>query len=440
MAAVPAAPAGVLRPVGISTGFGRDASSQRTITWLTKHTARLRAPQVTYATSCAAVDAGTGATQAGSVKRLGAYLSGYDAATVTLTGLDPATSYCYRVSGARGAARTSSRDLTFTTAPAAPTSVTFLDFADSQGTPASYATYWASTVRAATAAYPGAAFATHTGDMIDANTRAQVTKFLASTGKAFGGLPLYPVLGNHEGTRYTALFRQLFPQDAASARAGGGPAAPYALMDAIAYGPVLVLGLNSNYTGRAQIARQVRWARAEIRAQGTAADGTARFVIVELHKSPYGGTHAGDTVTSKGMFGAGNLRKYLAPKLSRLGVDLVLAGHDHNYIRTFPIRADGTFQTGGSSRKPSTDQVSASADGLIWLIPRDSGLKTYGPARVDSTHHPWIDYLWRAHGEKPGHTRPANDVYAAITVNEAAITVVARTAAGETVDRFTVTR
>ncbi|MDR0945643.1 MAG: metallophosphoesterase family protein, partial [Bifidobacteriaceae bacterium] len=357
-----------MSPLGLNTGFGTDAATQRTITWLTLHTLGLQTPVVTYAASCADLAAADQTGQAGAANvtaafgrtaRTASYMSAYDTSTVTLTGLDPGATYCYELSGylrdKTGAFTTEYRSArhTFETAQADPSQVTFLDFADSQGPTSSYAEYWGNTVAAATAAYPDAAFATHTGDMVDANTSGHVTNFLAATGDTFGQLPFYAVLGNHEGTTYSQMFGQIFPQDAATT--AGGPAAPYPMMYAVAYGPVLVLGLNSNETSQSEIAETAAWVRAEIAANGTAPDGAQRFVICEEHKSPYGGKHAGDTVTSAGTYGAGNLRKYLQPALSQAGVDLVLAGHDHNYIRSFPIHADGTFGSDGDSSVASTD-------------------------------------------------------------------------------------
>jgi acid phosphatase len=77
---------------------------------------------------------------------------------------------------------------------------------------------------------------------------------------------------------------------------------------------------------------QMTWLDADLAAS------KAPWKVIYMHRPPYSsGRHGSD----------GKLRNLLAPILKRHGVQLVLAGHDHNYERTLP--QDGTVYivTGG---------------------------------------------------------------------------------------------
>jgi hypothetical protein len=219
------------------------------------------------------------------------------------------------------------------------------------------------------------------------------------------------VLGNHEGTgsSSTNFFSEFFPR---------GSANGFPLNYSYAYGNALIIQLNANYTSRSQLESQASWVATEARsAKAFNPDGSQKFIIVVLHKSPYGGEHAGSTVTSSGTFGARNIRDYLAPALQTAGVDLVLAGHDHNFIRSYPIK-NGTWDP---SKIGSV--ISSSQDGIVYYIPRNSGEKTYNLVEVDARHHPWINIYWNQGEDRRSTTDPKKTVFSAITVSQTEISV-----------------
>ncbi len=77
--------------------------------------------------------------------------------------------------------------------------------------------------------------------------------------------------------------------------------------------------------------RQMEWIEEVLRKAST--DGMVDWIITFQHYPMY--SHAG------GISGHGldqNLRANLLPLFERYGVDLVTAGHDHHYERTWPIR------------------------------------------------------------------------------------------------------
>ena len=67
-----------------------------------------------------------------------------------------------------------------------------------------------------------------------------------------------------------------------------------------------------------------------------------RWKIAFLHRSPYGSSrHGGDE----------RVRENLEPLFARHKVDVVLAGHDHVYERTVPIRGVTYVVSGGGGRR-----------------------------------------------------------------------------------------
>lgn len=74
--------------------------------------------------------------------------------------------------------------------------------------------------------------------------------------------------------------------------------------------------------------------------------------IVALHHPPYSaGWHGSST----------NVRAAFEPLLNRYGVQLVLAGHDHDYQRSEPINGTTYAVSGAGARTRPTDRASFTA-------------------------------------------------------------------------------
>jgi UDP-2,3-diacylglucosamine pyrophosphatase LpxH len=134
-----------------------------------------------------------------------------------------------------------------------------------------------------------------------------------------GTTQLLPVLGNHDNDSGYAD-EQL--------AALGMPARWYSTV----IDDVLVLSLDSNHPDDAE---QLRWLEA------TLADSTQTWKIAEMHHPPY----------SAGVHGSSKrVRAAFVPLFRRYGVQLVLAGHDHDYQRSHVI--DGiTYVVSGAAAK-----------------------------------------------------------------------------------------
>ncbi len=85
--------------------------------------------------------------------------------------------------------------------------------------------------------------------------------------------------------------------------------------------------------------RQYAWLEEELEAASESPE--TRWIIVYMHLPLY--SHA---VGLSGHGGDRDLERTLAPLFERYGVDLVLAGHDHHYERTLPLRAGEPVEDG----------------------------------------------------------------------------------------------
>ena len=103
-------------------------------------------------------------------------------------------------------------------------------------------------------------------------------------------------------------------------------------------GDVLLIGLDSNQLGDPT---QTAFLQDTLRA------ATERWRIVAIHESPYSAGYQGSNLT---------VRELYAPLFSRFGVQLVLAGHDHDYQRSVPIDGVTYVISGAGGRTRGTGQ------------------------------------------------------------------------------------
>jgi len=98
-------------------------------------------------------------------------------------------------------------------------------------------------------------------------------------------------------------------------------------------GPLALVVLDGEHVSGAEGWRQATWAE-QVLAEW-AADPSIGWIVAALHRPLYSSSfHGGDLP----------LRTYIEPLLLEYGVDLVLAGHDHNYERSYPV-IDGVPQS-----------------------------------------------------------------------------------------------
>ena len=235
---------------------------------------------------------------------------------VEITGLEPLKAYTYQVGDAsRG--WWSPRGLIKMPLDGNQ-DTTFLSFTDMQSqTPDQYARAWGKLSEKAVALYPNALLAVGAGDNVDnAVNLHQWTWLLDSAQNALRQLPLMSAAGNHEN-KGDAL-RQFFPFGSLPAQD-----TETGLYYSFDVQNIHFAVLNTNDLESDKLAaKQIDWLKKDLKAS------EADWNIVVLHKALYSnGSHIGDKDVVA-------LRGQLTPLFAQLGVDAVIGGHDHVYLRT----------------------------------------------------------------------------------------------------------
>ncbi|WP_069387294.1 purple acid phosphatase family protein [Cellulosimicrobium cellulans] len=274
----------------------------------------------------------------------------------TMTGLEEHTAYTYRV----GSAATGwSEPSTFDTGTFGD-EFSFLFVGDAQigasGNSAADAERWAANLDTMTERHPDTAFLLSAGDQVDnAGSTQQYTGFLAP--EQMRELRFAVQDGNHDTA--SALYDQHY----AMPNLSSDPRRDYWY----SYNDVLVVAIDSNDSSAAQIAQHEAFLRDVVTEHG---DDHA-WVLVTFHHSLYSQAfHSRDTDVVR-------MREALSPVFSELGVDLVLAGHDHIYTRSHLM--EGTTPVAPASEPAVGDVLVPDDDQVLYVTGNSaSGSKYYG--------------------------------------------------------------
>jgi len=179
----------------------------------------------------------------------------------------------------------------------------------------------------------------HVGDIAyDHGSESELTeRHFRVYAPLFASTPFYPAVGNHDvradgGRPYDAAF--LWPAPFPGVR-----------YYEFRWGRIQFVSVDTS-SGTDDVSqlrqgsgRQMDWLEEVLR--GSAADASVDWIIVFQHHPLY--SHA---FGISGHELDADLRKRLLPLYERYGVDLVAAGHDHHYERTWPIRAGHRVEDG----------------------------------------------------------------------------------------------
>lgn len=272
-----------------------------------------------------------------------------------LHGLKAGSIYCYEVGDATGPLTNRTG---FKTAPAADDAapVRFLAFGDSGG---GGADQHALLEQMYTVPFD---LMIHTGDLAyDSGTIAQFEDNVFGVyADLFRNIPFFPAAGNHEyKTLSAAPFRGVF-------NLPGNSGEKWYSYD---WGRVHFVALDTE----ADYATQATWLDSDLAAT------TLPWKIVYLHKPPY----------SSGMHGSDmSLRQRLEPVLQKHHVQLVLAGHDHDYERIKPQNGIMYVVTGGGgmgTRTVGTSSFTAFSHDVIHFVYAEVGVDELVLHAIDGT-------------------------------------------------------
>jgi len=191
-------------------------------------------------------------------------------------------------------------------------------------------------VASALKAHPDAGAALQCGDIVNGgDTPEEWDAFLAALGPSLNGVPFMTSPGNHEVTAYAkeAGHKPRYYLDVFELPENGpeGYKEEYYSFD---YGSVHYVSLSSNYLDPAEcysddevesaaIAAEIDgWIEADL--SGT--DKPWRVVMMHHPAFPLGGTGT-----------AAAMRARWIPLFERTGVDLLLVGHEHSFMRSWPM-------------------------------------------------------------------------------------------------------
>ncbi len=188
---------------------------------------------------------------------------------------------------------------------------------------------------------------------------------------------LWPARGNHDADAAVYYGAHTLPTNG---EAGGVPSGTEAYYS-FDYGNIHFICLDTYGSSVAASSPQLLWLQNDLNA--TSKD----WIIVFFHHAPYShGGHNSDTDTIMTA-----VRQNVVPILEARGVDLVLAGHSHNYERSYLIDghygASSTFtdsmkKDGGSGRPPTVYNKQHTGvnphEGAVYVVAGTSGLVAGG--------------------------------------------------------------
>ena len=263
--------------------------------------------------------------------------------TAVMAGLSPGTDYLYRVGSPE-------KDLwsdwvEFTTAPAETQPFSFVYMGDAQNG----LDTWGNLVHKAYDEHPQAAFYVMAGDLVNrGNDRDDWDSLFANAAGIYDRRPVVPAIGNHEcqGDEGPWMYLSVFdlpkdnPEDTPPERAY-----------CIEYSNAIIIALDSNLP----VHMQTDWLEEKL------ANTDATWKFVTYHHPAYSSAPRRDNAL---------LRKRWGAIFDKYHVDLALQGHDHAYLRTYPM----------NNEKP----VDSPADGTIYLV-TVAGTKYYDQVERDTT-------------------------------------------------------
>lgn len=282
---------------------------------------------------------------------------------VSLSGLTPGATYYFRVGDA--AKGWWSKAGSFTT-DSSSGAFTFFHMSDSQSQ--SYVQYqrWAQVIATAKELYPNASFMLHTGDFADNGSvfRQWEWGFDAAEDELLN-LPIMPATGNHENFDESSTvlnFALTGLPDGENTTTGVRYSFDYSNAH------FMVLNTNDLKSDGTLSDEQYNW------LVNDAKSSDAQWKIVAFHKAIYSNAEHYD---DKDVVG---LRKQLASLMYDLGIDLVLEGHDHVYMRTDVLKNNKVSSDSDSAvlNENGTAYLSmVDPDGTIYVISGTAGVKRY---------------------------------------------------------------
>ncbi|MDP4097011.1 PA14 domain-containing protein [Paenibacillus sp. P96] len=277
---------------------------------------------------------------------------------VLVTGLTPGTAYKYRV----GSDDNWSDVGSFTTEAEDEQDYEFLYMTDSQGANTHDYEVWADTLGQGLNKFPDSKFLVMTGDMVDAGAlEYQWLDYFEKPQDKLLNLPLMTAVGNHEGPYNDNYYYHFYyPNDSIDDPLPPGSVYSYDYGDAH-FMVINTMDMGWDNRQRESFKQQIEWLKREV------AQTDKKWKVVAFHKAIYSvGGHSDEAEIYE-------LRDMLVPVFDELGIDVVLQGHDHTYMRSHQMYGDKAVtdiekDEGGNPVNP---------DGTMYIVNNSAGTKYY---------------------------------------------------------------
>ncbi|MEK3883146.1 phosphodiester glycosidase family protein [Paenibacillus sp. PL2-23] len=382
-----AAYTGEAAPYNISVSMGEDAATSRQLAWHTHPDTAETVVEWAPKASFTDFEADNITRTVGTSSLYNSNNDGtYRVHKAEVTGLAPNTAYVYRVGD--GGSHVSAQG-EFHTSAANGEGLKLLFFGDSQASDQAGFNQWGEALHTALADMPDAELLIHAGDMVDhGHEEEQWRMWFAAAQDIFMKYTLQTVVGNHEvtGTNgagdYLAHFHN--PQN--------GPASAKGSAYSFDVKDTHFVMLNTEMSAEA-MQEQAEWLDMDLEASDK------KWKIVVFHQGPYGSIYSNT-----------NVQTYWVPVFDKHGVDLVLNGHDHIYLRTFPMKGGAIVQEG---------------EGTRYVIGGSTGPKYYA-----LTERFWQEVVFDED----------INIFTSIEITADAIKLTAKTIHGELVDTFDIVK
>ena len=349
-ACIPFAAAAENDPFRISCVVNGNTETQRGLTWFTN-------------VDCATVVSYTDGVNEYTAEGTSSAWEGNFVHKVLLKNLTSGTTYTYKV----GNGTVWSEEGTFTT-DNGDDKAEFVVFADIQASNLENFEKGANVVNTALEMYPDADFVANLGDFTDYSTNEEWDFYDEAMGEINRNVTLAPVAGNHDGLGVWDWFETMFNLDTSdSVQNLNG------VNYSFDYGNIHFAVLNTNDLLSISTA-QLSWLKNDMNS--TACD----WKVVLMHKSPY--SLGKDAKWPDALY----LKGALGPILDECNVDLVLSGHDHQYLRTKPLTNDELDE-----------------DGTVFVLAGTAGAKRYEIREFLVDNFMPLDYIEACVVQKDGY-------------------------------------
>lgn len=378
----------------INVGFYKDTQNSKVITWQTDNYSK---PKLFFKTKNGKVN---------SIDPIGVKNKDFEANknyytyTAYLENLEPNTTYYYNIGN------DDSFPYVFKTASGNDEPFTFLTFSDTQALNKDYKKYIGYSFSNSLTGFSDIAFVSFTGDMVDVANRQQWRYFFDAIKGKIENYTFVPVVGNHDYARkgryyYKGNFTNPY---------NTGKNTGYNAYSSFVYQNALFFVLNSEEN----IDDQIEFMNETIK------NSDAKWRIVLMHKSLYGGMHSNDSDVLE-------LKEKLAPVFLKNDIDIVISGHDHIYQRSYFMKNDKNLYL------KNQNEVYEKPEGVLYITSGAAGPKTYKYNKNE-----WVYKYWLPNSSDSN--KPSKKVFNQVTIDNEKLILNVYTSDFEKVDSVTIVK